>query len=170
MLAAAQSLVACGDVTRTLWLYDTFSGMTPPTDLDRRVEDNAPAATLLATHERTEDIWAIADLDDVRHTMSLTAYPNDRIQYVVGPVEQTLPDLAPTEIALLRLDTDWYDSTRHELIHLFPRLSRGAVIIIDDYGDWVGARKAVDEYLDSIETPILLTRIDHTGRMAVVLR
>jgi hypothetical protein len=168
MLAAARTLVACDDVKRTLWLYDTFSGMTPPSDLDRRAVDSIPAATLLSAHDRTEDIWAVADLEDVRSTMSLSAYPDDRIRYVIGPVAQTIPDAAPAEIAVLRLDTDWYESTRHELVHLFPRLSPGGVLIIDDYGYWDGARKAVDEYLASIEIPVLLTRIDQTGRMAVV--
>jgi O-methyltransferase len=68
---------------------------------------------------------------------------------------------------LLRLDTDWYDSTRHELVHLFPRLSQGGVLIIDDYGHWKGARQAVDDYLKESGTRLLLNRIDYTGRIAV---
>lgn len=110
----------------------------------------------------------VADLQDVKRTTSLCEYPDDRIHYVVGPVKRTIPDTAPGEIALLRLDTDWYASTRRELVPLLPRLSNGGVLIIDDYGDWEGAREAVDEYLASIDTPVLLTRIDHTGRMAVI--
>ena len=56
-----------------------------------------------------------------------------------------LPAQAPARIALLRLDTDWYESTYHELVHLFPRLSVGGVLLIDDYGHWQGARRAVDQ-------------------------
>ena len=65
----------------------------------------------------------------------------------------------------MRLDTDWYESTRHELTHLYPRLVVGGVLIIDDYGHWESARKAVDEYVEN--TRILLNRIDYSGRIGV---
>jgi O-methyltransferase len=78
-----------------------------------------------------------------------------------------LPEFAPECISLLRLDTDWYESTRHELIHLFSRISKGGVIIIDDYGHWKGAREAVDEYIRENNIKILLNRIDYTGRIGV---
>ena len=76
---------------------------------------------------------------------------------------------APRKIALLRLDTDWYESTKHELVHLFPRLSTGGVLIVDDYGHWAGARRAVDEYVSEHGIVMLLTRIDYTGRIGVKL-
>jgi hypothetical protein len=87
---------------------------------------------------------------------------------VRGKVEDTVPGSAPAQIAVLRLDTDWYESTRHELEHLIGRLAPNGVLIIDDYGHWEGARKAVDEWLASFDRPVLLSRIDYTGRMAVV--
>jgi O-methyltransferase len=86
---------------------------------------------------------------------------------VKGKVEDTVPKNAPEKIALLRLDTDWYESTRHELVHLFPRLVPGGVLIIDDYGHWQGARKAVDEYIAGNQVKILLNRVDYTGRIGV---
>jgi O-methyltransferase len=86
---------------------------------------------------------------------------------VQGRVEDTVPDQAPPEIALLRLDTDWYSSTRHELVHLYPRLAEGGVLILDDYGYWRGARRAVDEYMAANDLPLLLNRIDYTARIAV---
>jgi O-methyltransferase len=82
-------------------------------------------------------------------------------------VEDTIPGSAPEQIALLRLDTDWYESTRHELIHLYPRLSAGGVLIVDDYGHWQGSRRAVDEWIAQAGVRILLNRIDYTGRVAV---
>jgi hypothetical protein len=91
------------------------------------------------------------------------------IHYVKGKVEETIPSVIPEKIALLRLDTDWYESTRHELIHLFPRLVKGGVLIIDDYGYWKGARKAVDEYIRENKIQILLNRLDETGRIALKL-
>jgi hypothetical protein len=89
------------------------------------------------------------------------------VRLVKGKVEDTVPKNAPEEIALLRLDTDWYESTRHELVHLFPRLVPGGVLIIDDYGHWQGARKAVDEYIAGNQVKILLNRVDYTGRIGV---
>ena len=100
--------------------------------------------------------------------MHSVGYDENKIHLVQGKVEDTIPEQSPSTIALLRLDTDWYDSTRHELIHLFPRISPGGVIIIDDYGYWQGARKAVDEYIKENKISLLLNRIDFTGRIGVV--
>jgi hypothetical protein len=82
-------------------------------------------------------------------------------------VEDTIPAQTPEQIALLRLDTDWYESTRHELQHLYPRLAENGALIIDDYGDWLGARKAVDEFLAVQPVPLFLHRIDDTGRLII---
>ena len=86
---------------------------------------------------------------------------------VKGMVEDTIPTQAPDKISLLRLDTDWYTSTKHEMQHLFPRLSRNGILIIDDYGHFKGAKQAVDEYLLAAEIPLMLIRIDYTGRIAI---
>jgi len=96
--------------------------------------------------------------------MQTTGYPSALTKFIQGPVEQTIPNEIPKRIALLRLDTDWYESTRHELQHLYPKLSAGGILIIDDYGHWQGARRAVDEYF---EGKLFLSRIDYTGRLAV---
>ena len=80
---------------------------------------------------------------------------------------KTIPGEAPDRLALLRLDTDWYESTRHELVHLYPRLEKGGVLIIDDYGHWEGARRAVDEYFAHNPPPLLLARVDYAGRIAI---
>jgi glycosyltransferase involved in cell wall biosynthesis len=170
MLAAAMTLLEQGDTERTLWLYDTFDGMTPPGDFDYRAADHESAAALMAAAPRRDDLWAVAGVDEVKRVMALSGYPEEHVRYVQGPVDETLPTTMPEAIALLRLDTDWYESTRHELIHLFPRLVTGGVLIIDDYGDWEGARQAVDEYFAASDRPMFLARVDHTGRMGVVSR
>ena len=92
-----------------------------------------------------------------------------RIQYPLrkGKVEDTLPKISPDEISILRLDTDWYESTRCELEVLFPKLSVGGVLIIDDYGHWQGCRKAVDEYFSKHGIRMFLQRIDYTGRVGI---
>jgi hypothetical protein len=122
---------------------------------------------LAASDPATSSVWARSPLDEVRRNLLATGYPADRVRFVVGRVEDTLPDQAPESIALLRLDTDWYASTRHELVHLFPRLAVGGVLLIDDYGHWQGARQAVDEYLAQTGARLLLQRIDVTGRLAI---
>jgi hypothetical protein len=128
--------------------------------------DGTPAAELLERSPRTARVWAEASLEDVRAGMAETGYPAERVHYHVGPVEETIPGEAPQTIALLRLDTDWYESTRHELEHLYDRVSPGGVVIADDYATWQGARKAVDEFLERTGAPLLLVPIA-AGRIAV---
>ena len=82
-------------------------------------------------------------------------------------MEDTVPDTVPEKIALLRLDTDWYASTLHEMRELWPLLGSGGVLIVDDYGHFAGARQAVDEYLEESGERVLLGRLDYTGRMCV---
>lgn len=168
MMAAARTLIEAGDRTRNLYLFDTFEGMTEPTDRDVAI-DGEPAARLMKRSDRedAESVWCLAPLDGVKSAVLSTGYDASRVSFVQGRVEETIPDRAPEQIAVLRLDTDWYESTKHELIHLFPRLVPGGVLIIDDYGHWTGARLAVDEYFKEHKIPILLHRIDYSGRMAI---
>lgn len=168
MMAAAYRLLALGVTDRDLFLFDTYEGMAPPTSRDVAYSGRA-ASEILAKTPRTEgdSYWCIAGIEDVRRNLQRTGYPQERIRLVQGRVEDTLPQSAPEAIAVLRLDTDWYESTRHELRHLYPRLSRGGVTIIDDYGHWKGAKEAVDEFLREQSPRPLLQRIDYTGRMFI---
>ena len=164
MAAIARTLLQMKDTTRHLYLFDTFTGMPEPTVND--VEYSGKHADQVMREEvgtRCDD----APLERVQEVLYATGYPQERIHFVRGRVEQTIPASAPDSISLLRLDTDWYESTRHELIHLFPRLSRAGVMIVDDYGHWKGSRQACDEYFADHRVPILLNRIDYTGRIAL---
>lgn len=102
--------------------------------------------------------------------MLRTGYPAENLRLVKGRVEDTLQGTIPDQIALLRLDTDWYESTYHELVHLYPRLVQGGVLILDDYGHWRGAREAVDQYFAENEICLLLHRVDYSCRIGVKLR
>jgi O-methyltransferase len=166
MMAVALTLLRLGVTHRDLYLFDTFSGMTEPGDEDVK-HTGERAADVLAGASRESHDWAVAPIDQVREAVLGVGYPEDRIHFVQGRVEDTVPANAPAEIALLRLDTDWYSSTKHELVHLYPRLARGGVLIVDDYAYWQGARQAVDEYIEESELSLLLNRIDYTARMAV---
>ncbi len=168
MMAAAEALRLHGDVARELFLYDTFEGMSEPGELDKTWAGESATGLLAVDPDREKNLlWCYSTLETVQQGMQSAGYPEERIHYVCGKVEDTIPATLPGEIALLRLDTDWYESTRHELLHLFPLLSKGGVLILDDYGHWQGARKAVDEYFDQYPQPILLNRIDETGRIAI---
>ena len=164
MAAAARILLREQDPERELYLFDTFEGMCEPTPPDRdRKGKQASDILREMPSSRCDD----APLESVKKVLYDTGYPKAKIHFVQGRVETTIPDRAPDSISLLRLDTDWYESTKHELIHLFPRLSPRGVIIIDDYGHWLGCRQACDEYFTQNRIPILLNRIDYTGRIAL---
>jgi O-methyltransferase len=167
MMAAAMTLLIEQDLSRTLYLFDTFEGMPPPTETDREVVSGRLASSRLEKADKSALIWARAPLEEVQNNMALTNYPADRTRFIVGKIEDTIPTESPDKIAILRLDTDWYASTRHELIHLYPKLAVGGVLIIDDYGSWEGVRRAVDEYINDNRLRILLHRIDNSGRIAV---
>jgi O-methyltransferase len=168
MLAVANTLIDLDQTDRNLWLYDTFEGMPLPTDEDFSCRTGDAKVKFEETKIDNESSdWCRATLDDVKHTLSLSKYPVDNIHYIKGMVETTIPAIMPEKIALLRLDTDWYESTKHELKNLYPLLVPGGVLIIDDYGHWEGCRKAVDEYFETLDKSPLLIRVDYTGRVAI---
>ena len=146
---------------RQIWLYDTFCGMNAPGSEDRIAVSNQSLT------ERNPEGWWSSGIREVQKTLEKSPLPEDRFTLVQGPVEETLDSVVPDSIAVLRLDTDWYESTRKELEVLYPRLSSGAVLIIDDYGHFTGARKAVDEYFKKRGEAVLLHRSDYTGRVLV---
>ena len=167
-MVMALTLAMLGDTSRKIHLYDTFTGMTRPDEVDRRARDSAEQISRWQHFERGDhNEWCYASLEEVRANMATTGYPADKLVFVKGRVEDTLPGSAPAAVALLRLDTDWYQTTRHELKHLYPRLAAGGVLVLDDYGSFEGARKAVDEYFAENDIGPYLHRVDSTGRIAV---
>lgn len=161
VMAAAETLHHLGCTDRDFYLFDTFTGMTTPTefDLDLKGVDQSTLSQQVLNWDNC--------IEQTKANLRQTPYPFDRFQFLQGPVEETIPGGAPDRIALLRLDTDWYESTRHELEHLYPRLVSGGVLIIDDYGHFQGARKATDEYFARNQEKILFQRVDYTARMAI---
>lgn len=168
MMAAMLALMEVGDTSRHFYLYDTYEGMTPPTIKDR-THDGARAEDLLAMTEKKEGrtYWCVASLEDVQANVFSTGYPKDKIHFIKGRVEDTLPAQIPKTIALLRLDTDWYESTYHEMIHLYPLLCAKGALVLDDYGYWEGSRKAVDEYFAKQPFTPFFTKLDFSGRLIV---
>jgi predicted O-methyltransferase YrrM len=164
-MAMARSLKRLGVTDRDLYLFDLFADNWPlPTERDVHNGQKALDLVNAGYQVPTEMLYT---LDDVKRNMGLAGYAEARTHYVMGSVMDTVPDRSPEQIALLRLDTDFYESTLHELVHLYPRLVSGGVIIIDDYGDWEGSRAATDEYLAKHNIPLCLIRVDVGARMAV---
>jgi O-methyltransferase len=169
MMAIASTLLELGIRDRDLYLYDTFEGMPEPDDFDLgRFGERAHRSWRRRHDTSGQSTWINHGIDEVRRNLALTGYPEARMHFVKGKVEETLPASAPPgAIGLLRLDTDWHASTKAELDHLYPRLVRGGVLIVDDYFRWQGARKATDEYLRRHEIPIFLVRVDDSSVIGV---
>jgi len=171
-LSMIKTLQYLGVDDRDVYLYDTFEGMTPPGESDTSPFERSALETWNQTPSGTKPWeWAmdpeIYSIDFVRQVMTDSGYPQDRIHLVKGPVESTIPGTVPDQIAVARLDTDWYESTMHELVHFYPRMPAGAVLIIDDFGHWDGARRAVEEYFSKDQPPIFFGRTDYTGRVGI---
>lgn len=170
MMMAALSLRHFGDRReRRLFLFDTFEGMPPPGAEDFKFDGLRAEEKWRELRRDQRSDWNYAAMESVREAMQSTGYPADRIVLVKGRVEETLPGRAPERIALLRLDTDFYSSTKHELTHLFPRLVPGGILILDDFGTWAGCRQAVEEYFAENGINMLLNRIDASGRIGIKL-
>lgn len=163
----AKELCDNSPVERRFFLYDTFSGMSQPTESDASQIEKPACETYNESLRDGYCEWAYASEEEVKQNFRSANLLDDSVLFIKGRVEETLvtEDCLPEKIALLRLDTDWYESTKVELEILYPRLVSGGILIIDDYGHWAGARKAVDEYFES--HPVLLNRVDYSARLVV---
>lgn len=167
-MIAAKTLLLHGNTNKTIWLFDTYEGMTTPTDEDKDLQGDSALKQMHEFVQEKSENWCYASLEDVKRNMISTGYPEDKIKYIKGKVEDVLPGQTYIKnCSLLRLDTDWYESTKIEMEILFPILVKNGILIIDDYGHWQGCKKAVDEYLQQNKIPLLLNRIDYSGRIAV---
>ena len=169
VMAMAQELAKLRELDRRIWLYDTFSGMTPPTSRDVEASSGTSAAEMLNSTAAVDgnNVWCIAGRADVESNVRSTGYPFEQFRFVEGDVCLTLQRDVPESIAILRLDTDWYESTKASLETLYPRLAKGGVCILDDYGHWQGARAAVDEYFQARGHRPYMHTIDYSGRVFI---
>jgi hypothetical protein len=156
------------NVTRDIYMYDTFAGLTRPGEFDYTRSD-----AIICSVSREEvlrewqsrvinstlNTWCYSPLGKVSSRLESTGYPKESLHYVVGDVMKTLADASniPESIAILRLDTDWYESSKYELIQLYSKVVKGGVIIFDDYYHWDGQRRATDEFFSEIgENPTII--------------
>lgn len=167
---AAAGLFKLHGVDKKIYLFDTFEGMTEPTSDDVAFSGAVDAFDTYARNRKAgHNEWCLASLDDVRGNFRSANLLDEKVKFVQGDVSLTLADAAnlPANIAVLRLDTDWYESTKIELDVLYPRLSQSGVLIVDDYGHWQGAKKAVDEYFDQHGKKPFLQYMTYSSRVGV---
>ena len=142
--------------------------MTSPTDHDVDYKGNTSKQLLNSSNkiDNVQNVWSYCSIENVKKHIQLFTNLND-INLIKGPVEKTLleKNILPEKISILRLDTDWYESTKVELEILYPRLVKGGILIIDDYGHFKGCQKAVDEFFKNKQ--VFLNVIDYTGRLIV---
>ena len=166
MLLTLQKL---GDQSRDIYLYDTFAGMTKPGVYDEKKHRNFDAQANLKKWESlqrgTYNEYTYCPLEKTKEYVYSTGYPQEKIHFIKGDILKTIPNDFHKEIAILRIDVDWYESTKHGLKHLFPILSKEGIFINDDYGSWAGARKAIDEYFKEISVFPFLARTEETERV-----
>jgi len=142
---------------KKIYCYDTFEGMTAPSKKDGKK----------ASRKWNNESKCEANLNEVKTNFKTHNCLDDNVKFVVGDVCKTLSikENLPNKISILRLDTDFYESTKAELEVLFPLLVKDGFLIIDDYGHWKGCRKAVDEYFSKEFVEGRFERLDYTGIM-----
>ncbi len=166
-MLAAETLLRLGDRSRRILLFDTFEGHPRP-DREKDVDiwgNRASEEWERQTAQHGAGKWGYASLEQVKANLAQTGYPSDKLVFVKGKVEETILANIPPQVALLRLDTDWYESTKASLDYLYPKLAPGGVLIIDDYGHYKGQKQAVDEYFAALGEHPLLHRIDYSCRV-----
>jgi len=144
------------------WLFDSFTGMPDPTEHDRIIDGK---------HASEYKHLGMPDDDSKTYDicckyLSHVDYPKTHLHIIKGMFEDTFPvyENEISEISILHVDCDWYDSVKQSLNTFYDKTVIGGYIILDDYGTWDGARKAVDEFLlnRGLDNKIL-NRIDKTG-------
>jgi O-methyltransferase len=159
---------------RNYYLFDTFAGMTEPSRKDKRIGSADSDVVFRKWQDsKTENAssWDYASLDEVKKNFLKFKELDSSVKFIEGDVRKTLlKESLPAEISILRLDTDFYDSTLIELQVLWPRLVVGGILILDDYGHWDGARAAVDEYFQKYEIKNVLKIPTGGGPGRVVLK
>jgi len=163
IIVGMEQLLLLGDL-REVYLFDTFSGMTEPNELDVDLNNLIASEELKATEPSADNLWTKVSLESVIKNLKKVKYPDEKVHYVVGDVRETLlvEENLPEEISLLRLDTDWFDSTYCELEILYPRLSEGGVLLIDDYGHWNGSKAAAEKYFSELGIDPFWIAVDYS--------
>ena len=151
------ALAAYGDRSRTVWLADSFAGLPPPDP------DAYPADAEIDMSPAAGYPELAVPLDEVRSNFERYGLLDERVRFLKGFFRETLPSAPVEQLALLRLDGDLYESTWVALDALYPKLSSGGFVIVDDYGAMEPCRRAVEDFLTAGAIRAPLQTIDWTG-------
>ena len=157
------------NLDKKIFAFDTFQGMPEPGKEDFDLKNNN-AGNIYENYKKKDIKWCFSNLNEVKTNIGKHFEDYEKnFNFIEGKVEETLviEKNLPQKISLLRLDTDFYESTKKELEILYPRLNKGGVLIIDDYGHWKGSKKAVDEYFDLKQNFLWFHRIDYASRLYI---
>jgi len=156
---------------RDVYLYDTFKGLPEPELWEKKIlsKTGSKAVDKFNALKRQDGTsgWCRSEIEEVEKNMFSIPYNKNKIHFIKGLVEDTLHSNKHTNISVLRLDTDFYSSTKIELEILYPKLVNGGMLIIDDYGHWSGAKQAVDEYINDNNLDLEFIVDDSTGRTII---
>jgi hypothetical protein len=148
---------------KKIWMFDSFEGLPEPT------EEDGENAKIYAKNKNKGNLRSIkkcvGPLEDVKAIFKKLDLNWSQAVVKRGWFQETLPNANKElkEISLLRLDGDWYESTKICLDQLYTKVSKGGYIIIDDYYHWEGARKAIDEFLQKQKIKAKIIKIDNDG-------
>jgi hypothetical protein len=162
---------------RNIYLYDTFTGLTEPSEFDYTRPDavyyNMDSNSVKKTWESQiidskTNRWCYTPLDKVKLRLKLLDYPSENLHYIVGDVMETLKMYVPEKIAILRLDTDWYESSKFELEMMYDSVVSRGLVIFDDYYHWDGQRRAVDDFFEKRNEKVNIIKLD--GKTGVMIK
>ena len=150
-----------------VWLFDTFKGMTEPSDDDINFAGQLAKDKYFKSKKKDYVDWAYASYHEVKEIFLKSGVNIQDCEFVKGDVLKTIPEYHDKlkKISFLRLDTDWYESTRIELDYFYPKIVNNGFLVIDDYGHWGGSRKATDEYFSEKNIHNFKNIIDYSSRM-----
>ena len=167
-MLVALTLKELGVQDRDIYLYDLFGTRPKYSEWDVEIDSGKSVRDYYKLVDRGNrqaiSNWKFYEKEEVLRVLRATGYPENKIHLIQGDVCETLQELSHNQVAFMRLDTDFYESTKHELRMLYPKLAKNGIAIIDDYGHWHGARKATDEFLEELVPKPLLLFIDNTAR------
>ena len=147
-------LDAWGDPDRRVWVADSFQGLPAP-DADTYPQDIG--------HDLSDVPTLAVSADRVRANFARYGLLDDRVQILEGWFRDTLPTAPIDRLAVLRLDGDMYESTIDALDALYPKLSVGGYVIVDDYGAWEPCRQACTDYRARHGITDEIVPVDWTG-------
>jgi O-methyltransferase len=158
-LAIALAVVQASNSKKSVWGYDTFEGHPEPNPDEFDVWGNSQLERFNELKAQGDD-WCKVSLEEVGQNVQRICQSSDGLKLIKGKAEETLKRQLPEVVSIIRCDVDWYEPSLATFEILYPRLSPGGIVIVDDYGHHTGSRKAIDQYFGDLHPKF--THIDYS--------